>query len=77
MPDVEKIAQNANMIVNGYAFTAMENGWVRALNLNAPASALVLNEAGEVLETSMDDIEIGIARDYYLANKEFMGGADA
>lgn len=77
MPDVEKVARGANMIVNGYAFTAAENGWVRVLNLNAPQSALVLNADGDLLETSTDDIEVEIVRGYYLANKEFMGGTDA
>ena len=77
MLDVEKVAQDANMVVNGYAFTATDNGWVRVLNLNAPERALVLSEAGELLETSTDDIEVRIARDYYLANKEFMGSRDA
>ena len=77
MPDVEEVAHNANMIVNGYAFTAAENGLVRVLNLNSPDRALVLNEAGEVLETSTDDIENSIAREYYLKNREFMGARDA
>ena len=77
MPDVEKIAQGANMIVNGYALTVMGNGWVRVINLNAPDSALVLSEAGDVLETSTDDIEAQIVRGYYFENKEFMGGCDA
>lgn len=77
MPEIEKVAQGANMIVNGYAFTAAENGWVRVLNLNAPDRALVLSESGDLLETSTDDIEAKIVRDYYLENKEFMGGGDA
>lgn len=77
MPDVKNVVEHADMIVNGYAFTAMENGWVRVLNLNSPQSAFVLDANGELVETSADDIEARIVRDYYLNNKEFMGGSHA
>ena len=32
----------------------------------------VLNEAGEVLETSMDDIELDIVLEYYQRNRKYM-----
>lgn len=66
------IADCADMVVNGYAFTSCDDGTVKILNLNAPLRALVLNSAGETLETSMDDIEIGIVRDYLSLNHEFL-----
>lgn len=69
--DLKKIADGANFIVNGYAFTKTADG-VRVLNLNNPSSAAVFDGAGEMLETSMDDIELGIAADYYLANKVYL-----
>lgn len=72
MLDLERIADNANMIVNGYAFTAAENGRVRVLNLNAPDCAAVLSDSGEALEMTMDDIELGIVQRYYCDNREFM-----
>ncbi len=71
MINLEEIAASANMIVNGYAFTKAECG-IRILNLNNPSKATLLSEKGEVLETTMDDIEIDIIQDYYHRNQRFM-----
>lgn len=71
MPDILKVADEADMIVNGYAFTKCEEGY-RILNLNRPDRALVLSVEGETLETTMDDIEIQIVKDYYEKDKRFM-----
>lgn len=71
MPDIMKVADEADLIVNGYAFTKCEEGY-RILNLNRPDRALVLSVAGETLETTMDDIEIQIVKEYYKKNKKFM-----
>ncbi len=71
MPDIMKVADEADLIVNGYAFTKCEEGY-RVLNLNRPDRALVLSVAGETLETTMDDIEIQIVKEYYQKNKKFM-----
>ena len=60
MPDILHVADTADMIVNGYAFTKA-NGQVRVLNLN-----------GELLETTMDDIELSIVQDYYARNKSYL-----
>ena len=72
MPDITTIASGAGMIINGYAFTDTPDGHVKVLNLNAPVSAVVLDREGAVLETSMDDMEVGIVQDYYRNNKEFL-----
>ncbi len=71
MPDIMKVADAANIVVNGYAFT-VKGDRVHVLNLNRPVSACVLSTDGDVLETSMDDIEIAIVQDYYDRNREFM-----
>ena len=68
---LKKIADNADMIVNGYAFTQNNENY-RVLNLNKPEHALVIDSNGNVLETSMDDIEIQIVKDYLLKNKKYM-----
>lgn len=70
MSEIEKVAQNADFIVNGYSFIC-EEGRVRVLNLNDTARAAVLDMNGEVLETSMDDIEISIVQAYWEKNKQF------
>ena len=70
------IADAADMIVNGYAFTRDAMGF-RVLNLNRPDRAAVISRDGDVLETSMDDIELQITLDYYSANRQFLEDDDA
>ena len=71
MIDVMRVADNADMIINGYAFTKADKN-VRVLNLNNPEKAVMIDETGDVLETSMDDIEIQIVRTYWEKNKDLM-----
>ena len=59
MADIKQVADAADMIVNGYAFTQCPEGY-RVLNLNRPDRAAVFSKDENVLETSMDDIEISI-----------------
>ena len=66
-----EIAKTADFIVNGYAFT-FENNQIRILNLNNINKSTTLNVSGEVLMTSMDDIEISIVKEYFERNKEFL-----
>lgn len=68
--DIIDIADKADMIINGYAFTK-DNEWVRVLNLNCVNhAAVILND--KIVETNMDDVENEIVMDYYLHNKKFM-----
>ena len=60
MPDVKSIADKADIIINGYAFTRKDES-IQVLNLNSPNKAVVFSTDGEVLETTMDDIELSIA----------------
>ena len=76
MDKIREIADKADMIVNGYAFTR-ENNQIRILNLNNLEKALVISEDGKVLETTMDDIEIRIVLDYWNSDCEFMENEDA
>ncbi len=73
MTNIKAVADNADMIVNGYAFTYCEEG-VRVLNLNRSDRAAVLSLNGDVLETSMDDIELEIVRKYFNKNRKFVEG---
>lgn len=70
--DLKIVADGADVIVNGYAFTKEPSGCVRVLNLNNGSSAAVLSADGEMLETSMDDIELGIISEYYALNKKYL-----
>lgn len=71
MCNVLEVADAAEIIVNGYAFTKSGEN-VKVLNLNQADKAAVLDSNGEVLETSMDDIELDIVMDYYMRNRKFM-----
>ncbi len=66
-----EVADRADVIVNGYAFTLNDNA-VRVLNLNRVNSACVLSLTGEVLETCMDDIEQSIVMDYFKRNRKYL-----
>ena len=70
MSEIEKVAQLADFIVNGYSFIC-ENTQIRVPNLNDTSRAAVIDLNGEVLETSMDDIEISIVQAYWEKNKQF------
>lgn len=71
MCDIIQVADAADVIVNGYAFTKTGNH-VRILNLNKPDKAAFISRLGEVLETSMDDIELDIVQEYYRKNSKFI-----
>ena len=68
--NIEEIADKADMIINGYAFTK-DGDYIRVLNLNCVNhAAVILN--GKIVGTNMDDIENQIVMDYYDQNKQFM-----
>ncbi len=71
MIDVKEVADEADMIISGYAFTKSGDR-VRILNLNHPSRAAVLSLNGEIIEASMPDIELAIVSDYYNNSRQFM-----
>lgn len=74
MPDsfnLEAIADAADAIYSGYAFTT-ENDIVRIVNLYPPHHALVIRPNGEVLETSMSDIELQLVLGYYARVSDYL-----
>ena len=73
--DVKEIADKADMIINGYAFTK-EGEYVRVLNLNRINHAAAIY-GGKIVDTNMDDIENQIVMDYYEQNKQFMEDQNA
>lgn len=62
----------ADMIVCGYAFTKTEDSNVRVLDLEEPHHALLMSPQGEVLETTMDDVELSIVEGYWEKNQKYM-----
>ena len=67
---VKDIADHANMIINGYAYTK-DGDYIRVLNLNCLNNAAVIYK-DEIVETNMDDIEIRIVINYLEKNRKFM-----
>ena len=72
MFDVQKIADEADVIIDGYAMIRKEDGRTAVVNLNHEGHAAMILPSGEVEETSMDDIELAIAVDYYNSAKTYM-----
>ena len=70
MPENEliKVANNAEMIVNGYAFTKKDEG-DSVLNLANPDKAMVISNDGKMLETNMEPIEQALVLSYYEKNR--------
>lgn len=73
MPEAKaaKIADEAELIVGGYAMMRHELG-IRIVNLHS-GNALILSSDCRVLETSMDDLEVAVAIDYLKTNRSFLG----
>jgi putative toxin-antitoxin system, toxin component len=71
MLDVKELADKADIIIDGYAFFKHESG-ARVLNLNNMTHAAVFSRQNEVLETTMDDIEISIVKDYLKRSWKYM-----
>ena len=67
---VAKIADSADLIVGGYAMKKHELG-ISIVNLNS-GNALIVSKDNDVLETSMEDIEVAVALDYLKVNRSFM-----
>ncbi len=73
MPEtkVREIADNADMIIRGYAFT--KNGdFIRVFNLNDKESSMVISPDGTMLETNMNEIEQALVMDIWCKNAKYM-----
>lgn len=78
MPEQEiiKIADEADMIVRGYAFKR-KGAFISVLNLNSPDRAVMLSECGDVIESNTDPIEETIIKDIWKKDKVYMEAVDA
>ena len=64
------IADNADIIVNNYAFKK-NNNIINIINL-MNLKKIVISTDGEIVKTNMDDIEISIVFKYYQRNKKYL-----
>ena len=72
----QKIADDADMIVRGYAFKRNDE-FIRVFNLNNGLSAMVMERDGTMIETNMDEMEQVIVRNIWDRNARFMEVSDA
>ncbi len=73
---IESIANNANMIIKGYAFSKDEN-LIRVFNLNDGKSAMVISPDGTMLETNMDEIEQALVLTIWKRDSKYMEASNA
>jgi hypothetical protein len=72
MFDPKMIADEADVIIDGFAFIKKDEGRITTVNLNREGHAALVFPSGEVVESSMDDIELAIAMDYLSRAREYM-----
>ena len=64
------IADNADIIVNNYAFKK-NNNIINIINLMS-LKKIVISTDGEIVKTNMDNIENAIVLKYYQRNKKYL-----
>ena len=69
---IKDIADNADIIVAGFAFTLVKNGKIRILNLGKTDEVCILDADGNMLETTMNDSTLTLVQAYYLRNRDFL-----
>ena len=69
--ELKKIADDAAMIVKGYAFSYKDNN-ISVLNLNNPSRAILILQDGVILESNTDEIEEALILKIWNEDKEFM-----
>ena len=75
MPDDRaiKIAENADLVLNGYAVTRDGDNF-RVVNLRSGKAAYIMND-GTLSETNMDNVESDIAIRIVLDNRRYITAA--
>ena len=68
---IQEIADRADMIIKGYAFTR-EEGVIRILNLNNRESSMVILPDGMMIETNMNEIEQALVMSIWQKDAKYM-----
>ena len=73
MPEtmLKEIADKADMIIKGYAFTR-DGDFVRVLNLNGGQTSMVMSLDGTMIETNMDEIEQALVQNIWSKDSKYM-----
>ena len=78
MPEkmIQKIAEDADLIVKVYAFK--KNGdFIHVFNMNDGFSAMVIDNDGTMIETNMDDIQQALVKQIWDRDSKYMEAANA
>lgn len=76
MSDIAALADLAEVIICGYAVCRCEIGF-RIINLHDPGSCSIFRDDGCLLETSMNDVELSVAREYFKRARKYMEEGNA
>ncbi len=71
MLDITKIADEADVIISGFAVKEKENGF-SVYNLNNAEGVALFTTDGTLVETNMDDIELAMAKKNLLESKKYI-----
>ena len=71
MLDVKSIAEEADVIISGFAFL-FEGEKVKVVDLNNGHGVAVFKKDGTLIETNMDSVEQDIAKGYLSNALEYM-----
>ncbi len=69
--ELKQIADDAAMIVKGYAFSYKDN-FISVLNLNNPSRAILISKDSKIIESNTDEIEEALILKIWNEDKEFM-----
>ena len=71
MIDIEKIAEQADVIISGYAFIKNQDD-IKVVNLNNCKSVAVFQCDQTMIETNMDEIELEIVKKFLSSSLKYM-----
>ncbi len=69
---IREIADKADMIIKGYAFTRNDEGLIQVIYLGDSASSMIITADGERVATNMDEIEQALVLDIWKKDSKYM-----
>ena len=70
--EIKRIADEADMIVAGYAFTKSDDGTINVVYLYNTDMSCVINKDGNIIDSTMNWCGDMCVQNYYRINKQFL-----
>lgn len=70
--EIKRIADNADMIVAGYAYTKLEDGFISVVYLYNTNMACIIDKDGNIVASTMNDCGDMCVQNYYRINKTLL-----